>query len=55
MGLIEKIKPKKDDGLTKKEAEFILAKLRTADFKGNEFEIFFTVFKKITDHIKAIK
>ena len=55
MGLIDKIKPKKEEGLTKTEAEFILAKLRTADFKGNEFEMFFAVFKKITDHIKSIK
>ena len=57
MGLLDKVKPKVQDeqGLTKKEAEFILAKLRTATFKGDEFEMFFTVFKKITEHIKTLK
>ena len=57
MGLLEKVKPKgqEDQSLTKKEAEFILAKLRTATFKGHEFEMFFTVFKKITEHIKTLK
>jgi len=57
MGLLEKVKPKGEDdhGLTKREAEFILAKLRTATFKGDEFEMFFTVFKKITEHIKSFK
>lgn len=57
MGLLDKVKPKGEDdhGLTKKEAEFILAKLRTATFRGDEFEMFFTVFKKITEHIKTLK
>ena len=50
MGLIDKTKPKgKDEQLTAKEIEFILAKLRTADYKGNDFEMFYTVFKKLTD------
>jgi len=57
MGLLEKVKPKgqEDQSLIKKEAEFLLAKLRTATFKGDEFEMFFTVFKKITEHIKTLK
>lgn len=56
MGLLEKALPKKvkDEGLTKKEAEFILAKLRTATYTGNEFEIFVKVFAKIGKHIDAI-
>lgn len=57
MGLLEKALPKKvkDEGLTKKEAEFILAKLRTATYTGNEFEIFVKVFAKIGKHIDLIK
>jgi|TARA_R100000030_G_scaffold20925_1_gene15054 hypothetical protein len=54
MGLLDKVKPKKDQGLTKIESEFILAKLRTADYKGNEFEMFYTIFKKIGQHIKTL-
>lgn len=56
MGLIDKIKPKaKEEGLTKEEAEFILAKLRTATYKGEEFEMFYTIFRKIGNHIKNLK
>jgi len=56
MGLIEKSKPKvKDEGLTQKELEFILAKLRTADYKGSEFELFFQVFKKLSDGLDSLK
>lgn len=57
MGLLEKMSPKKvkDEGLTKREAEFILAKLRTATYIGNEFEIFVKVFAKIGKHIDLIK
>ena len=56
MGLIDKAKPKgKDEQLTAKEIEFILAKLRTADYKGNDFEMFYTVFKKLTDALDNLK
>lgn len=56
MGLIDKTKPKiKDEKLTAKELEFILAKLRTADYKGNEFEMFYNVFKKLTDALDNLK
>ena len=57
MGLLDKVKPKPVEakGLTEKEAEFILAKLRTATYKGEEFEMFYTVFKKVSEHIKSIK
>ena len=43
MGLIDKIspKPKKAEGLSIEEAEFILAKLRLATYKGEEFEMFY--------------
>ena len=68
MGLIDKIspKPKKAEGLsieeaefilglTKTESEFVLAKLRLATYKGEEFEMFYGIFRKIGEHIKSIK
>lgn len=57
MGLLDKVKPtsKEVEGLTKQESEFILTKLRSATYKGDEFEIFYTVFKKIGEHIKTLK
>ena len=57
MGLIDKIKPKAKtaEGLTREESEFILAKLRTATYKGEEFEMFYNIFKKIGEHIKTLK
>lgn len=57
MGLLDRVKTKerKPGELTKLESEFILTKLRTATFKGEEFEMFYTVFKKIAQHIKSIE
>ena len=57
MGLIDKVKPskKEEEGLTKQEAEFILAKLRLATYKGEEFEMFYTIYRKIGQHIKTLK
>ena len=57
MGLIDKVspKPKKAEGLTKEESEFILAKLRSATYKGEEFEMFYKIFRKIGEHIKTLK
>jgi hypothetical protein len=57
MGLLDRVKPskKEEEGLTKEESEFILAKLRLATYKGDEFEMFYTVFKKIGEHIKTLK
>ena len=55
MGLLDKVKPKVETGLTKTESEFVLAKLRLATYKGEEFEMFYAIFKKIGEHIKSIK
>lgn len=56
MGLLDKATPKvKDNSLTQKELEFILTKLRTADYKGNEFEMFFNVFKKLSEGLENLK
>lgn len=38
-----------DTKLTNKEIDFILTKLRQGTYVGSEFEIFYTVFKKIGD------
>ena len=57
MGLIDKKKnkPVKVEDLTEEESEFILAKLRSATYKGDEFEMFYTIFRKIGQHIKSLK
>ena len=54
MGLIPKSKKpiKEAEQFTEEELEFIVKKLRTAEYKGHEFELFFNVLKKITDSTK---
>jgi len=56
MGILDKLQSKdleksKDLELTREELKFILAKLRTADYKGNEFEMFYQVFVKIQEKL----
>ena len=41
--------------LTSDEIKFILTKLRTADYKGVEFEKFFTVYSKLQDNLDNTK
>ena len=58
MGLLNKAKPKdsgEDIPLTKEELKFILAKLRTAEYKGVEFETFYNVYTKVQDRLDKIK
>lgn len=59
MGLLDKVKtPAKSasaQDLTKKELEFLLAKMRSATYRGDEFETFYNVWVKITDKIESIK
>jgi len=56
MGLIEKSKPKvKDESLTVKELEFILTKLRTAEYKGSDFEMYFNILKKLTSGLDNLR
>lgn len=58
MGLIDKVDKdnrQKKDTLTIKECEFLLAKMRSATYTGDEFETFYVVFKKITELIEAQK
>jgi len=51
MAIIGKKVVVEQDELTVKEYEFILKKLRTADFKGGEFEQFYVVLKKLNNYI----
>lgn len=54
MGLIDKIDrvAKSSDKLfTQTECQFLVAKLRSATYKGDEFEQFYSVLKKITDQM----
>lgn len=54
MGLIDKVNENriKEVDLTIQDCEFLLAKLRSASYKGDEFEQFYIVFKKITEIIE---
>lgn len=53
MGLIDKVTTQRTEDLTKEEAKFILGKLRAAPYVGEEFEMFYTVFKKISKFVEA--
>lgn len=58
MGLLDKAPslPKKgDDNLTPQELEFIMKKMRSATYVGDEFEIFYTVFVKLTKELQQAK
>jgi hypothetical protein len=58
MGLLDKAKSKvtEDDvNFSKDELQFLQAKLRTADYKGNEFEKFYTVYVKIQNQLDILK
>jgi hypothetical protein len=56
MGLIEKAKPRvTDESLTVKELEFILTKLRTAEYKGSDFEMYFNILKKLTSGLDNLR
>lgn len=58
MGLLDKTRSKPANEpiqLNEDELKFILAKLRTADYKGVEFEIFYNVYTKIQDRLDKKK
>lgn len=58
MGLLDKAHPlakKEDDSLTPQELEFIMKKMRSATYVGDEFEIFYTVFVKLTKELQQAK
>ena len=51
MGLVDKVNKdlNKKVNLSAEDCEFLLLKLRSAQYTGDEFEQFYTVFKKITE------
>lgn len=58
MGLIDKVistTKKQDTELTSQELEFIMRKMRGATYTGEEFELFYTVFVKLTKELQEIK
>lgn len=55
MGLAKKKtteEPQPDLKLTRGEIEFVLTKLRTAEYRGTEFEMFFNVFNKLSQELQ---
>jgi len=60
MGLVDKQKntsnSKFEDPteLTKNEMEFILAKLRLSTYTGEEFEMFYNVWKKVSNKLEKL-
>jgi len=55
MGLVSKSKQVQSEELTKKELEFLLSKLRTANYRGDEFETYFSIIKKVSDTLKILE
>lgn len=59
MGLLDKVsgsgRKKEPQDFTKRDLEFLLAKMRSATYKGDEFETFYNVWVKITDKIDSLK
>ena len=58
MGLLDKgpsLPKKGDENLTPQELEFIMKKMRSATYVGDEFEIFYTVFVKMTKELQQAK
>ena len=56
MGLISKVRKKENDKeFSIQEVEFMLAKLRSATYRGDEFEMFYNVWVKLTDNLDKIK
>lgn len=58
MGLLDKLQSNKEVQsevakleLSNEELKFILAKLRTAEYKGTEFELFYKVFTKVQNYL----
>lgn len=59
--ILDKLKPtpqvveKPVISLSKEELEFLLQKMRSATYRGDEFEMFYNVWTKILDEIDRIK
>lgn len=58
MGLIDKINPPKSkevESFTVEELKFLLTKLRTATYTGNEFETFYNIWVKISNELANLE
>ena len=58
MALLDKVKPvsaPEVQSFTVEEIEFLLIKMRTADYKGSEFETFFNIYVKLTKELEILK
>lgn len=58
MGLIDRIKPQQkteSEGLSIEELKFLLSKLRTATYTGNEFEMFYNIWVKISKELENLE
>jgi hypothetical protein len=57
MGIISKTRKsqKPDSRLEKEELEFVLLKLREANYTGHEFEMFYKVWVKLAGYLKSIE
>ena len=55
MGIVNKQKSRALDDLNKNDIEFILNKLRSAQYTGNEFEHFYKVYTTLTNYLKTFR
>lgn len=58
MGLIDKIvspNPKQEITFTVDELKFLLSKMRNSTYTGHEFEMFYSIWVKITDMIARLE
>ena len=58
MGLLDKVKSNTNNSslitkLTDHELKFILTKLRSAEYRGSEFELFYKVFTKVQEELDS--
>lgn len=52
---VSKEKVSEELSLTSEELDFILKKLRSADYKGHEFETFFKIWTKVSTILQSLK
>lgn len=58
MGLLDKgtsMNKKEVENLTPQELEFIMKKMRSATYIGDEFETFYTIFVKLTKELQQAR
>lgn len=58
MGLLSKGRQEvkqEEPNLTQQELEFLLIKMRSADYKGEEFEMFYKIYLKLAKELETLK